>query len=237
MSITGHDITRYDFKKIRSDRQTHNHDTVLDSIKENNPKKFHANINKEALKRMLEYVSIDFEQFWNKCQTDDLFARTCSMNVSKNSSRQGAKDEPLQYNVGIPNLPKNMTIEQLNKANNITRIQKNGVIVTKKYVNKDTDDGKSFDACIKENGDIKGYITCKIIMSGGGHQGNAYTEMYTLADSWEKHKSQYDERLIIIIDTDEIEPFENFRKKYEMSSNIHIVNHISFQELIISLYH
>ena len=69
---------------------------------------------------------------------------------------------------------------------------------------------KSFDGRIE--GKLKGTIAAKVVYNNGGHQDNVFHEMDDLANCWEKHVKEPENKLVILIDTDLQDQFERLRE-------------------------
>ena len=227
-----------DFKDMRKVRQDNNNKLVYDAIRSNNTKEFYKNINPNAYQRHLAYLEITHEELLLKCKDDHLFAKSSSMNISKNASRQGSKDEVEQLRTC------NITAEKCGvsiKKMTATELRptKDGHIVSKdemkiKQIKKDCC-LKSFDA--KISGKISGFITAKVAYCSGGHQCNVFEEMDTIAEWWKKYKHETEEFLIVLIDTDLITKFIRLKEKYNNVNNVKIFNHVEFQQYMINIYY
>lgn len=229
---------KQNFKDIRNVRQTNNNKIVYESLLEGNLKKLNDNKNPQAYERYLEYLEITQEELLLKCKDDHLFAKSTSMCISKNASRQGSKDEAEQLRTCNITAEKcGIIIKNLNALE--FRPTKDGSIVSNdemkiKQVKKDCC-LKSFDA--KISGKINGFISAKVAYGSGGHQDNVFEELDTLAEWWEKYKTEIEEFLIILIDTDLITKFTTIKEKYRNVNNIKIFNHIEFQQYMITSYY
>ena len=191
------------FKDIRTCRQNNNNNIVYESLQEGNQKRLYENINHKEYKRTLEYIEFTEEEFISKCKEDIIFAKLASINISKNASRQGSKDEKEQLRTcDITSRKCGISIKILTATE--LRPTKKGSIVSNddmklKKIQKDCC-LKSFDAKIL--GKMSGFIAAKVAYGNGGHQDNVFEEMDTLAEWWRKYKSISEEILIILIDTD-----------------------------------
>lgn len=226
------------FKDIRTVRQINNNKIVYESLRKGELKTFYKNVNLKEYKRTLEDLELTEAEFVLKCKDDNLFAKLASRTISKNASRQGSKDETEQlktcnitsHKCGI--LIKNLTSTEL-------RPTKDGSIVSNdemkiKQIQKDYC-LKSFDA--KISGNISGFIAAKVAYGSGGHQDNVFEEMDTIAEWWTKYKSESEEILIILIDTDLITKITALKKKYSNVNNVKVFNHIEFQHYMINTYY
>lgn len=223
-----------DFLQCRSDRQMINNLKVYNSIKDRNITKFKNTINQLELKRILEFLSIDFKTFWNKCLSDDVFSKLASSKLSKRSSRQGNNDE--KYQLEVCNSIASMLGIEIKKLSSVEiRASKNGKIINNKQmklqnINK-IDCLKSFDAEL--SGVMSGYIFCKVLYGCGGHQDNVFEEINCACEWWLKYKSNSKQYLVILIDTDRTQYFTEIKNKYISISNLLFFNHYQFQEYLI----
>ena len=226
------------FKDIRKVRQNINNKIVYESLREGNLERLYEIINHKEYNRTLEDLELTEEVFVSKCKDDDLFARLASRNISKNASRQGSKDETEQIRTC------NLTAEKCGVSiENLTttglRPTKDGSIVSKlEMKNK----GITMDCCLKSfdaniSGKINGFISAKVSYGSGGHQDNVFEELDTLSEWWKKYKSESEELLVILIDTDLINKFTTIKEKYRSVNNLKVFNHIEFQQYMISKYY
>lgn len=227
-----------DFKDIRSSRQRNNNKIVYNSIKTKNMKMFYDSINEKEFERTLQDLEFTCEEFFKKCNEDDKFCIVICRLISKNASRQGAKDETeqlrtcnitsQQYGINI----RNLTATEL-------RPTKDGQILTVSEMkqNKVQKDCclKSFDGKIE--GVLNGFIAAKVAFGSGGHQDNVFEEMDTIAEWWKNYKCGIEETLIVLIDTDLKSKFDRLKEKYNNINNIMFCNHIEFQQFVIDTYH
>lgn len=231
----------YDFKSIRKNRQQDNDTKVYNGIQTGEIDL--SNINKSALERICELLGKKKEELFNRYDIDDFhqlqddFHQLLAMCLSKKSSRQGSKDEKIQLEV-CNEISRQYGIYIENLPNDSLRPTKDGVILSKK---KMTVLGITKDNCLKSfdgkiSGNINGYISAKVSYGGGGHQDNVFGEMDDLSNWWKTYKSDMDEILIVLIDTDLITKLNILKKKYDNVKNIMICNHIEFQQYIIDIY-
>ena len=226
------------FKNIRSERQEYNNNKVKESIKTKNKKQFTKFTNAKAFTRVLNYLNMNEETIFEKCNEDDDFCKLLSMNISKKSSRQGSKDETVQLETcNLTSQECGVFIENLSAT--AFRPTKKGEIISQtemrdKKIPKD-ECFKSFDG--KITGKIKGYITAKVAFGNGGHQDNVFEEMDTIAEWWGKYKADSTDLLVLLIDTDLLDKFSRIKKKYQNTKNILVYNHIDLQEYIINTYY
>jgi hypothetical protein len=227
-----------DFKTMRSDRQKNNNRSVYESIQNNDIKQFHSNINENELTRLREDVELSEDELLKKCKKDELFCKVVGMLLSKNASRQGSKDETTQLKTcNLTTTKCGVNIKQLKTTE--FRPTKQGIIYSGKEIKRMNiqinDCLKSFDA--KIDGKFTGYISAKVSYGSGGHQDNVFEELYTLADWWSKYKSNTEDYLLILIDTDLDKKFNIIKDKYDTIDNIMIFNHYDFQNYIIDKYY
>jgi hypothetical protein len=226
------------FKDIRKLRQTGNIKTVYESLRNGDIKTVRKDINPKAYERYLEYLEITEEELLIKCKDDRLFAKSTSMNISKKSSRQGSKDETEQLRIcNIIAEKCGVSIKNLNQTE--LRATKDGSILSKdemkiRKISKDCC-LKSFDA--KISGKFSGFITAKVVYGNGGHQDNVFEEMDNIAEWWKKYKSESEDFLIILIDSDLIKKITTIKEKYSNLNNVKVFNHVEFQEYMINIYY
>lgn len=226
------------FKDIRNVRQINNNEIVYKSLIEDDLKIFYKNINIKEYNRILEDLKLTESEFISKCKNDNLFCKLASRTISKKASRQGSKDETEQL-ITCDIIAKKCGLSIKNLTATELRPTKDGFIVSKydmkiKQISKDCC-LKSFDAEI--SGKISGFITAKVAYGTGGHQDNVFEEMDTLAEWWQKYKSETKDLLIILIDTDLITKFIIIKEKYRNINNIKVFNHIEFQQYMIDTYY
>lgn len=232
-----------DFKNIREVRQNNNNTIVYECLREGDLKKLNKNINKEEYKRTLLDLELTEEDFVSECKDNNLFAKLASGRLSKNASRQGVGDEIEQIRTcNITSQKCGVIIEKLTATE--LRPTKDGSIVSndEKKIKKIPKDCclKSFDA--KISGKIKGYMSAKVVIGDGGHQDSVFEEMDNLADWWKKYRSESEEILIILIDTDsdsitKFTKFTTLKEKYINVNNVKVFNHIELQQYMISSYY
>ena len=228
---------KIDFKNIRENRQKINNTNVYNSILFDNKNDFFKYINQKELDRLLQELDTTFDDIWNKCLDDHLFAKLFSRNISICASRQGTNDEKEQLKTcNITTSKCGIFIENLTAT--ATRLTKDGDIISKKDMKKYniTKDNclKSFDG--KITGKINVYISDKFAFGNGGHQDNVFEELDNMADCWSKYKKEDNNILVFLIDTDLENKFNCLKKKYENYDNIKFFDHYSFQEYIINNY-
>lgn len=170
--------TILDFKNIRKERQYQNNNVIIDIIEKNSKDvsncitKIKKVCNEEALKRYVDYLELSEEEIITKCIEDNIFRKSTAMYISKNSSRQGTKDEDLvletcnniskKYDVNISKLGINeYVLGYENGDKKKFKICKRGLKNIKEYTGT-----KSIDAKIE--GKINGWITAKVCYTNGG---------------------------------------------------------------------
>lgn len=226
------------FKDIRIVRQHNNNKIVYDCLINGDLKTLYENINRNEYDRTLADLKITENEYLLKCKEDYLFAKLSSRTISKNASRQGSKDETDQLKTC--NITANKCgLDIINLSGTEFRPTKYGTIVSK---NEMKIQGIQKDCCLKSfdgkiTGKFNGFITAKVSYGSGGHQDNVFEEMDTIAEWWKKYKSEADEILIVLIDTDLITKLVRIKDKYMNINNIMIFNHIEFQQYMIDLYH
>lgn len=226
------------FKDIRKVRQINNNKIVYESLLYNDLKRLYENINKKEYERTIKDLELTEKEFLSKCKDDIFFAKLASRNFSKNSSRQGSKDEIEQIKTcNIISSKCGVYLHQLTTTE--LRPTKDGSIISNnemklKNIQKESC-LKSFDA--KISGRINGYISAKVAYGSGGHQDNVFTEIDTIAEWWKKYKYKSEELLILLIDTDLTRKIKMLKEKYKNVTNLKIFNHIEFQYYIINTYH
>lgn len=231
-------IIKKDFKNIRKVRQENNNNIVYENLKNNQLEELNKNINIKEYERVLKDLNISEKDLINKCRDDNLFCKLVSRSISKLSSRQGCKDESEQLKI-CNTIAKEVGILIKNLSPTEFRPTNFGEILSGKEIKQKeiTLDNclKSFDAKIL--GKMKGYITAKVSFGNGGHQDNVFDEIDTISMWWLEHKSNSDEVLVVLVDTNLIKEFNILKKKYEKVNNIMWFNHIEFQEYIIDKYY
>lgn len=229
---------KIDFKNIRIVRQHNNNKAVFNSIKTNDTKSFYKNININEFERTLSYLEITPEEFLKKCHDDDLFCKLSAMNISKNASRQGSKDETEQLRLCNSTSEKcgvfitNLTATEMRPTKHGQIVSKNEMKI--KAIKKDCC-LKSFDGKIW--GKLNGLITAKVAYGSGGHQDNVFEEMDTISEWWKTYKYNTPEMLVVLIDTDLTDKFTRIKEKYNDILNIMVCNHIELQQYIIDVYY
>jgi hypothetical protein len=198
--------------------------------------------NKKALDRVLNFNSeqtgnnFTLEDFLKKCRDDNIYLYSVVQYISINSARQGSKDETTLLNACNNITSKyGVIIEQL--PNDSIRAHKySKKLITKKEYNKGEGDYKkndclkSFDA--KISGKKDGYIFAKVVLGSGGHQDNVFEEAHNFGD-WAQQYGEKEKLYIILIDTDQEKQFNELKTKFEDKPNVHVVNHIELQCLLI----
>lgn len=232
--------TEKNFSDIRKERQRKNDENVYECLSKGNKKTLVENININTYHRIIEEIRGKYteDEFLKRCETDDLIARITSMYISKNASRQGSKDEAEQLAL-CGETGEKCGIIIRNCSSREVRPTKDGSIISnnemkKRKISKDCC-LKSFDAQI--SGKFCGYITAKVVYGNGGHQDNVFEEMDTMAEWWKKYKSEKEEILIVLIDTDLNDKFSTIKDKYSNVDNVKVFNHVEFQQYMIDTYY
>jgi len=227
-----------DFKDIRLVRQQNNNKIVFNNIKTNDREAFDKNINLNEFERTLQDLELTKEDFFQKCQNDPLFCKLSARTISKNASRQCTKDETEQLRTC------NFTSQKCgvfinNLSSTEIRPTKDGTLVSNDDMKKNKIQKdcclKSFDASL--SGRMNGFISSKISFGAGGHQDNVFEEQETFAEWWKSYKSNTNDMLIILIDTDLKDKFLRIKEKYNNIQNIMVCNHIELQKYIIDKYY
>ena len=230
-------VISVDFKTLRAQRQGKNNELVYQSILTNNSVDFTTSINKSELQRTLEHCGLSINEFLEQCRVSNLTMILASRLLAKSSSRQGTFDELEQINI-TKKIGSHCGININKLSQSAIRPVKDGRIITSKEqkelcIKKDMC-LKSFDAQI--SGNLNGFISAKVSFSGGGHQDNVFEEMDSLADWWKHYKKNSEDILVLLIDTDLEAKFDSIKVKYADIKNIHVFNHIHFQEYMLEHY-
>lgn len=231
-------IISIDFKNCREKRQSENIDIVYQSIRDNDNKKFHQNINKKQLIRHLNKLQWSFDKYWDNLREDlDEGGRAwfAAQNLAINASRQGSKDEKIQIDTCSKLAKKfDIDIKKLNISDSIPTI--NGQILSRKEIKtkKIKHNLKSFDGEIR--GKMKGFISSKISFGNGGHQDNVFAEQNRYGDWWILNINDKNNKLVLLIDTDKKNQITILKEKFNNVNNILVCNHIEFQQYIIDTY-
>lgn len=236
ISLDEKNIIKLDCKNLREERQKINNLLVLNSIINNNMNDFKKNINKEELSRILKDLDMNQDELIKYCRNNIITAKILSGRISKNSSRQGSKDEALQLKVcNITSSKYGIYIENLSAT--AYRPIKNGKILSHKEIKKNNINRneclKSLDG--KITGKIKGWIFSKIVYGNGGHQDNVFEETLIFCE-WVKKYGIINEFYFILIDTDLKNKIIDIKNKYLDIKNLFIFNHIEYQKYITNNY-
>jgi len=228
---------KLDYKNLKDDRQKITNDIVFNSIKTKNIKLMNENINKKELERVLLEVNLSINQLIDVCSKNDIMNKILSGRISKNASRQGAKDEKKQLNVCIETgIQLGITIKQLSA--NAYRPTKKGKIISNEKMKQEN---ISKDACLKSfdgkiSGKIKGWIIAKNTFGSGGHQDNVFEELDSYCLWVKTFKLNKNEYYIIIWDTDNKTNYIALIEKYKLIKNLLVSNHYEFQKWMIKNY-
>jgi hypothetical protein len=224
-----------DCKELRVKRQENNDKKVLDALLKPGitRKQLDDVSNDKELNRVLHSLDFTYEQFIEKCREDRKFAILAAGRISINASRQGAKDEDIILQT-CNETSRHFGIEITNLPNTEARPTKDGRILSKKEYEKSgfkkNDCLKSFDGRI--SGKINGWIFAKITITNGGHQDNVFEEAHCMGE-WILKYGKPEELYVLLIDTDLTLQFNELREKYH-KNNMLVVNHVEFQEYLIT---
>ena len=119
-------MIKIDWKNIRYERQKLNNQYVFNSIINNNLKEFNKYTNIKEFNRILDDLELTKEQLFDMCKENEIMCKILSGRISKNSSRQGIKDEQYQLTI-CNNITDKINIINL-KQNEYTPLN-NGEIV------------------------------------------------------------------------------------------------------------
>ena len=229
--------TQIDFEHVRIERQADNHRKIVASImlKCELPMEY---INTVALNQVLEETQKTQEQLIADCRENNTMATLFARNISKKTSRQGTRDEQLQMTVCNDTTSKcGIFIENLDVR--AYRPTKHGEILTQDQLvsrNIPKDERlKSFDG--KISGKINGFMFAKVVYGSGGHQDSVFEEADTMC-AWIKQfrNPEKDEVFVILIDTNLTKKMTILQTKYAGVDGLIIMNHVQFQQYIISKY-
>ena len=226
-----------DFKSLRKKRQAANVHEVYQCLHEGDEASLTKCANPIELERYLEHMNWSKNQLFLICK-DNMMCMTVAFIIAKKASRQGSLDEIEQINIcSITAAKYGVAINKLSGF--AKRPAKNGKIISNEFmrINKIPKDSclKSFDAEI--TGKMTGYISAKVVFGSGGHQDNVFEEMDTLCLWWKEYKSESDEFLVILLDSDLKAKITKIKAKYSYVHNVKIFNHIEFQQYIIDSYY
>ena len=238
-------INELDIPNLRIYRQTETNDKLCEILKQDNIsiKDIEKICNMKELDRLLKYnskqmgKSFTFQDFHNKCKNDPIYLYSIAPRISKNSARQGSKDETTVLNFcNRKTSESGVIIEQL--PNDSLRPHKySKKLITKKEYEKGkgeykkNDCLKSFDA--KISGKKEGYIFAKVCIGCGGHQDNVFEEAHNFGD-WAHEYGEEGNMYIILIDTDQNEKYADLKTKFKDKSKVYVVNHVELQKLLIN---
>ena len=189
-------------KNLRIERQKENNQKLISHIYEKNKDSILKSCNVLELNRLLEELQITFPSLIDKCCEDSTFTKLLVSKISKNSSRQGNKDEAFILEKCNETLEKvGIFITKL--GNNKYRPSKCGRIISdnelKSLALKKNDYLKSFDG--KISGKCDGWIFSKITYTNGGHQDNVFEEAHQFCE-WVIKFGQENLLYTVMIDTD-----------------------------------
>jgi hypothetical protein len=228
-------LRRINFNDLRTERQRYNDQIVYEALIEKNETKLITICNLNQLNKIKLELNKTMIELFDECETNNLFAKLLSINISKNSSRQGITDEELQLTI-CNNISSNcgINIKKLNK--NELRPCNDGRIISMNEYKLMEDKStclKSFDGEI--TGKINGYIFAKVVMGEGGHQDNVFIEANEFCN-WVKTFGNEDKLYVVLIDTNNDKKINKLKNKFNEENKLLIVNHYEFQEYIIENY-
>ena len=217
-------------------RQIDNYKTAEDAIIKNKCSK--DNSNDEALKRVLSYTgyqSIE-EILKDEKNYKNIIMKLISINIAKNASRQGCKDESFQL--------KNInTLQEYNieikKDGKLRPIKGGGISEVSRK--KQLGELKTIDFVIYNNDKIIGYITAKVTVDQGGHQANVSDELESFME-WariqQKNDNNVNERKIYVIlfDSSNVSDTINMIKKKFNDDNSLITDSDNFHNDFLKWY-
>ena len=220
-----------DFEKIRELRRVANVKNVLDLIEQKNEIELKKNCNEKALERVKDCLDVDIEQLFDECSKNKYTAYLLAMNIAKNPTRQGSKDEDLQFEVcNLTMNPLGVKIKNLS-VNEFRPIKSGGIAKNTDKVNKD-DCLKSFDGKIE--GKMTGWTFNKVSYGIGGHQDNVFREAHEFCDWVITHRMDDGDVYVVIIDTNQTKKMDTLKKK--KNKNLLIVDHFEFQQYVIEKF-
>jgi hypothetical protein len=229
--------TRICCKNIRFLRQIENNRLVESAIMKGDMTLFSKHTNIKEVERVIKEIGTNLDEILSKCRTEPMMTKILAGRVSKNSTRQGSKDELTQINT-CDKTSEKLGIRIKNLTSTAYRPTKSGEIVSNgdmktRGIRKD-ECLKSFDAQI--SGKVNGWVFAKVVYGSGGHQDNVFEEADTLCDWVCRFKKDYAELYVILIDTDLESKFRVLKEKYTGISNLLIMDHYEFQEYLIREY-
>ena len=222
-------VVSLDFQFIRKQRQTQNIQNIIKCILSGKYENITPFINPTELQRILEETKLDTKGLFDACRENKILRIVLAGRISKNSTRQGSKDEQLQIDVCHAFAAKHgFSIENLNST--AYRPTKDGRILSAQEVKSQNIPKhmclKSFDA--KMSGSIVGWLFAKVVFGSGGHQDNVFEEADTLCD-WVVQFGVEGHTYVILIDTDLHAKMDALKRKYSGQKNLFIGNHVEFQ--------
>ncbi len=217
----------YNINNQRNERQINNNYMAYTSLKKNLKKIDIKYINNKALERLLDYTGYKniYSMIKDKDNHEENIYKIISLYIAKNASRQGKKDEYLQYNY-------------------INKLQKHGIVIMtggtirpiktgglRLYGDKKNDELKTIDFLIYYREDIIGYITAKVTSGNGGHQDNVLNEITQFCE-WSLIQTKNTEKkaYIILYDNPVISNLYSSIQKTYSSVNILFTNTPNFKK-------
>lgn len=223
---------RMDFQQIRKQRQRETNARIIQHILKSNYTELIPYINEMELVRVLEETGLERDALFQECKKNDILITVLSGRIAKNSTRQGSKDEHVQLDV-CNRFANQFGVNIENLSAFAFRPTKDGRIVSAAEIKsqkiKKDECLKSFDGRI--TGRLEGWIFAKVVFGSGGHQDNVFEEADTLCE-WVRKYGESTSAFVVLIDTDLCTKFSVLKIKYKDVANLHIVNHIEFQEYI-----
>jgi hypothetical protein len=186
-------------------------------------------VNDKALDSALEYFEMSLAELLGNCSENQLFAKSVSLFLAVQSSRQGAILEKEIVN-GIAEFVSSYGIEMRQAKNNkeLRPMKTGGALTSEEFskLGKDRKQSslKSIDAFI--TAPFEAYIFAKVRTGVGGHQDNVDQEAHTFID-WALNEPS-DKKYILLIDGD-----RNDKLYARQTDNVWVYNHIELQERLI----
>uniref|UniRef100_A0A6C0C8N5 Uncharacterized protein n=1 Tax=viral metagenome TaxID=1070528 RepID=A0A6C0C8N5_9ZZZZ len=176
-----------------------------------------------------------FDDIITKCKIDPVFRNVISRTISINSVRQCGKDE--KYIVDKCNeTTSKYGVNIINMNNSELRPLKGSPILVSKLDIKEKRYSK--DDCLKSfdyeiSGRKEGYVFAKVCYGSGGGQDGVFIEANYFGE-WASEYGMDGKLYCILIDTDQTTKFNNLKNKFSNYNNIHVVDHMDLQRLLIN---
>lgn len=224
---------KLDCSNLREQRQLLNNKLAEEWLVSKGQKSHKTHINIKSFNKLVDYLSIDKKDLFEKCIKDELYKKTIAFSIAILSSRQGSLDE--RYVLNACNKISSMVdINIVNLSSNQFRPKKSGEIINNKDYKKCSKGEclKSFDA--KITGKITGWIFAKLCYNKGGHQDNVFEEAYTFCE-WVIRHGKDKEYYIVLIDTNLNKQFDTIKNEFHKKNDkkLFIFNHYDFQKYLI----